>query len=189
MSETVLDGATVSVDSHDSRVFKVDWDALGNLDAGVTIANSRFEVIGLKPAGPAIISITRSGAVMTVTTKVAHGLSTGAIVTIAGADQADYNVSGSVTVTGASSFTMDVGGSPASPATTTDRLSYSQGLTLDNTSVLSDAPYNSRVTQVRLTGQGDAHAGRRYEIANRITTNESPAQTKERSFFVVIENL
>ena len=186
MSETVLDGATVPVDPFDSRVFKVDWDALANLDTGVSIASSRFEVIGIKPSPVAIASITRSGAVMTVTTTAAHGLTTGAIVTIAGADQADYNVSGDITVTSTLAFTLAVSGAPATPAT--GSLSYSQGLTLDNASILSSAPYDSRVTQVRLTGKGRSYAGRRYEIANRITTYESPAQTKERSFFVVIEN-
>lgn len=186
MSETVLDGATVPVDPNDERVFKIDWDVMGNLEAGVSIVASRFEVIGLKPKGLTIVSITRSGSTATITTTEPHGRSTGDVVTVAGADQKEYNISGAITVTGASSFTMAITGTPDSPATGT--LSYSQGLTFDNTSILSSAPYNSRVTQVRLTGKGRAYAGRRYEIANRITTDESPAQTKERSFFVVIEN-
>ncbi len=187
MSDSVLDGASVPIDPNDARVFRMDWDALGNLAEGVSIASSRFEVIAQKPKGLAISSITRGGTTATVTTLAAHGLSTGAIVTVAGADQKEYNISGAITVTGALSFTLAITGTPDSPATGT--LSYSQGLALDNTSILSSAPYNSRVTQVRLTGKGRAYVGRRYEIANRITTDESPAQTKERSFFVVIENL
>jgi hypothetical protein len=179
----------VPVDPNDERVFKIDWDVLGNLAAGVAIVASRFEVIGLKPKGLTIVSITRSGSTATITTTEPHGRSTGDVVTVAGADQKEYNISGAITVTGVSSFTMAITGTPDSPATSTDVLSYSQGLALDNTSILSSQPYDSRVTQVRLSGKGRAYVGRRYEIANRITTDESPAQTKERSFFVVIENL
>jgi hypothetical protein len=55
-------------------------------------------------------------------------------------------------------------------------------LTSDNASIVS----GSRKTQVRL----DATTGRRgqeYELANAITTNESPAQTKEKSIRVKIQ--
>lgn len=48
-------------------------------------------------------------------------------------------------------------------------------LTKDNESIRSD----NRSTQLRLSG---AVAGVLYQIANKIVTNESPAQTKERSF-------
>lgn len=54
-------------------------------------------------------------------------------------------------------------------------------LTKDNESILA----GSRSTQLRLLA---GTLGQTYEIANKIVTNESPAQTKERSFRVLIEN-
>jgi hypothetical protein len=54
-------------------------------------------------------------------------------------------------------------------------------LTKDNESVLA----GSRKTQVRLLG---GTVGQTYEIANKIVTNETPAQTKERSFRVLIQD-
>lgn len=54
-------------------------------------------------------------------------------------------------------------------------------LTKDNESVLA----GSRITQVRLSG---GTLNQTYEIANKIVTNESPAQTKERSFQVLVTN-
>lgn len=42
-----------------------------------------------------------------------------------------------------------------------------------------------RSTQLRLTG---GTLGARYEIANRIVTSETPAQTKERSCYILIED-
>jgi hypothetical protein len=38
---------------------------------------------------------------------------------------------------------------------------------------------------VRLTG---GTLGAMYEVANKIVTNETPSQTKERSFLILIEN-
>ncbi len=55
-------------------------------------------------------------------------------------------------------------------------------LTMDNPTILA----GSRTTQIRLKG---GTLGARYEIANTIVTNESPAQTKERSFQLLIEQL
>lgn len=66
-----------------------------------------------------VSSITRSSTTATVTTSTAHGLSTGAVVTIAGADQGDYNTTTDVTVTSTTAFTYTVSGSPATPATGT----------------------------------------------------------------------
>src|SRR3990167_5840369 len=64
-------------------------------------------------------SITRSGATATVTTSITNTLVTGDIVTIAGADQAEYNGNFTITVTGGTTFTYAVSGTPASPATGT----------------------------------------------------------------------
>jgi len=51
----------------------------------------------------------------------------------------------------------------------------------DNESILA----GNRKTQVRLSV---GTVGQTYEIANKIVTNESPAQTKEKSFRVLIQN-
>lgn len=55
-------------------------------------------------------------------------------------------------------------------------------LVKDNESVLP----SQRQTQLRLSG---GTLGQTYEVANKIITNETPSQTKERSFRVVIANL
>ena len=53
-------------------------------------------------------------------------------------------------------------------------------LTKDNESILA----GNRKTQLRLKG---GTLGAMYRIDNKIVTNESPTQTKERSFFVKLE--
>jgi len=53
-------------------------------------------------------------------------------------------------------------------------------LTKDQESVLA----GSRKTQVRLSA---GTLGQTYEIANKVVTSESPAQTKERSFRILVE--
>jgi uncharacterized phage protein gp47/JayE len=66
----------------------------------------------------AVASITRSGSTATLTTQGDHTLASNVPVTIAGADQAEYNVSDAeITVTGSDTFTYEVSGAPASPAT------------------------------------------------------------------------
>jgi hypothetical protein len=55
-------------------------------------------------------------------------------------------------------------------------------LTKDNESILA----GTRKTQVRLLA---GTLGQTYEIANKITTSETPSQVKERSFRVRVENL
>lgn len=55
-------------------------------------------------------------------------------------------------------------------------------LTKDQESVAA----GNRKTQVRLSA---GTLGQVYEIANKIVTNETPSQTKERSFRILIENL
>jgi hypothetical protein len=61
------------------------------------------------------------------------------------------------------------------------RPSLTDALLLDDSdSILA----GTRKTHVRLTG---GTYGQIYEVANRITTNETPSQTKERSFRILIE--
>ena len=54
-------------------------------------------------------------------------------------------------------------------------------LTKDQESILS----GSRRTQLRLTAGTE---GYRYTVTNRIVTNETPAQTKDASFYVLIQH-
>lgn len=54
-------------------------------------------------------------------------------------------------------------------------------LTKDQESILA----GSRKTQVRLSA---GTLGLKYRIDNRIVTNESPSQTKDRSFSVLVQN-
>jgi len=54
-------------------------------------------------------------------------------------------------------------------------------LTADQTTILVGA----RKTQVRLTA---GTLGQRYLVANTVVTSESPAQTKERSFVVLVQD-
>lgn len=74
-------------------------------------------VAGYAGATVTVSSITRTGSTATATTSSAHGYTTGQRVTIAGADQADYNGTFEVTVTGATTFTFSVSNSPTTPAT------------------------------------------------------------------------
>lgn len=55
-------------------------------------------------------------------------------------------------------------------------------LTKDSESILVAT---NRTTQVRLSG---GTLGQLYEVANKIVTSETPSQTKEKSFRVLIEN-
>lgn len=68
----------------------------------------------------AVSSITRSGTTATVTTTATNSLLTGQQVTIAGANETDYNGTFAITVTVAGSqFTYTVANSPSTPATGT----------------------------------------------------------------------
>ena len=69
-----------------------------------------------------IESITRVGAVATVTTRTRHSLETGNPVTVTGATQTEYNITAPVTATGPFTFTYVVAGAPATPATTSSEI-------------------------------------------------------------------
>lgn len=66
-----------------------------------------------------ITSITRVGTTATVQTNGDHTLASNLEVTIAGADQAEYNGDKEITVISSNEFTFEVSGSPATPATGT----------------------------------------------------------------------
>lgn len=65
-----------------------------------------------------VTSITRSGATATVTC-VGHGYADAAEVTIAGADQAEYNGAHTISLIDPNTFSYAVSGTPATPATGT----------------------------------------------------------------------
>lgn len=65
-------------------------------------------------------SITRASTTATLTTVLAHGLTTGDSVTISGATAPEYNGTFTVTVTGATTFTYTVTGTPTSPDPSTN---------------------------------------------------------------------
>lgn len=76
------------------------------------------------------------------------------------------------------------------------RQSGATALTKDNPSILNAVDATaalerdveaSRVTQVRVIGS-TATEGDLYELANTIVTSESPAQTKEQSVRILIQN-
>jgi hypothetical protein len=67
----------------------------------------------------AVTSITRTGSTATATVPVAHGLFSGKLIEIAGADLAAYNGSVRITRLTALTFSYIVAGAPASPATGT----------------------------------------------------------------------
>jgi hypothetical protein len=57
------------------------------------------------------------------------------------------------------------------------------GVTKDNPSVLA----GNRITQIRVIAGGDTSLGQLFELANKITTSETPPQIKERSIRLVVE--
>lgn len=66
----------------------------------------------------ASISITRSGAVATVT-ETGHGRSSGDVVKVSGCTETEYNGSQTITVVDANTYTFAVTGTPATPASGT----------------------------------------------------------------------
>jgi len=90
--------------------------------SGSAIANARVLLESDAGAGDApyqdSVTITRSGSTATVT-HTAHGLATGEMVVIRGADQYEYNNTVTITVTSANAYTYTVTGTPVTPATGT----------------------------------------------------------------------
>lgn len=80
-----------------------------------------IEEVGFSAAGAAVAvtSVTRSGSTVTVTTTAAHGFTSGTVIRIAGANQAEYNGDVRITVTSDTTFTYSILGTPVTPATGT----------------------------------------------------------------------
>jgi hypothetical protein len=97
-----------------SRIDRINLTAIGT-----TIASTLRLFLVAGSVGAAISSIAFSGTTATVTTAVAHGLSTGNLVTLQGAAPSAYNVTNTaITVTGATTFTYTMGSTPTANATT-----------------------------------------------------------------------
>lgn len=70
------------------------------------------------------VTITRVGFIVTVITSVDHGIASNIPVTIAGANESDYNGLQTITVTAADEFEYTIATSPTSPATGTITASF-----------------------------------------------------------------
>lgn len=82
-----------------------------------------------------IVSLTRSGSTVTATTTSDHSMATGQQITIAGANETEYNGTFIVTVISATTFEYTITGTPSSPATGTITAAYNGG----SVNVTSDA--------------------------------------------------
>jgi hypothetical protein len=98
--------------------------ALASLDGGMSnqlvgwdLTNQQLIPYQTMAATLAITGLTWSGGVVSVTTTSAHGVSTGAYVTIAGAAPAGYNGVYQVTVTSTTTFTYLLATNPGSETT------------------------------------------------------------------------
>lgn len=92
--------------------------ACNGVDPVMIYDGSNWSKMATITTAQTISSITHVGAVATLTTAVAHGLSTGNRVTISGAAPVAYNGSFTITVTGLTTFTYTMGSTPVSNATT-----------------------------------------------------------------------
>jgi hypothetical protein len=100
----------------------------------------------------ASVTIARSGSVATVA-HTGHGMTTGDIVEIVGANQQEYNGAYSITVTGANEYTYTLTGTPATPATGTitatggifNELTSASGIVTDTRAIGNDQPFTGVV--------------------------------------------
>lgn len=154
--------------SHDSMIWSqgkvYDWGAVRHMSASRT---------PMEQAVP-ISTITRVGAIATVTTGVPHPFKTGDTITIAGATGADaalYNGSFAITVASTTTFTYTMGDTPSGSAVP---------LTLSSTLVV-DAAQNWTVNEHAgricvLVGAGYAPANT-APFAAKITSNTATSLT------------
>lgn len=186
----VPDGALVTQDPSDQVFYQFDWNT-NNLSSGVGIDTSQFKVTGLNTLGTAIhvpvASLQFDGSfTITATTTAAHGFSNGDWVTISGVTAPfvnDMNYTYAVTVINTTIFQYFIGLPIATPFTAEGTILALRGI--DEVSILTDTDHDARYTQFRFTNNV---AGARYRISNYIVTNETPTQTKERSFDLLIQD-
>jgi hypothetical protein len=112
-------------------------------------------LIGMPPM--LAVTITRTGAVATITAGTGHGWATGDTVVVIGAAQAEYNGAHLVTVLDGTRATFAVSGTPVTPATTTTTLlaGLSGALTraVDGGAVATTVPMVTGVTGVTVARQ------------------------------------
>jgi uncharacterized phage protein gp47/JayE len=94
----------------------------------------------------AIASIVRLGTTATATTISNHNYATGQLITIAGADQLDYNIiNQSISVISENQFTFVVNNNPVSPATTSGSIEAKATFTFVN---IESLDYGAETNQV-----------------------------------------
>ena len=108
-------GETVTIQQYPTNEEITSADKVDMFQAG----GSMYMLRGLALPSAAVSTLTSSSSTATLTTTIAHGLSTNMYIKVAGADQTEYNGVHQVTVTGASTVTYSITGAPASPATGT----------------------------------------------------------------------
>ena len=88
---------------------------------GSVTAQQALVMLGSRDASATetVSTLTRSGTTATATTATVHNYVSGDLVTVAGADQTEYNIAARVTVSTSTVFTYTVSGTPATPATGT----------------------------------------------------------------------
>jgi hypothetical protein len=178
---TVPDGALVTQDPSDQVFYQFDWDT-DNLGTGVEIDTSTFKITPLNVAAEALFQTVTSwvydGALTAIVTfPTPHGYVAFDDITFSGANESDINRTW--TVDSVTSLTVSLGfGAPAA-FTATGTITAAIGI--DEVSILA----GNRYTQFRFR---NSTLGAKYRISNRIVTNESATQTKERSIDVLIED-
>jgi hypothetical protein len=159
----IQEGDLIRKDPADSKVFAFDWD-YGNLAPAVQISTSTFTITEASP-------FTAWSA---LTNYVANDYVTSASVLyvclVPHINQIPPNATYWAVVSAFTALTKDSEARLTAAEATT---ALQRTITVDN-----------RVTRLRLIG---GTLGQTYTIANKAITNETPAQTKERSFRVIIE--
>lgn len=120
----IWNGTTLStLEEEVEEQLPIDWKAKNRFDVSTAFdLSSRYQVndtltMEVRGTNLQVASITLSGSVATTTTTIAHNLTTGDAVTIAGATEVEYNGRYEITVVSTTVFTYVVVGTPASPAT------------------------------------------------------------------------
>ncbi|MEQ8823851.1 MAG: baseplate J/gp47 family protein [Filomicrobium sp.] len=136
------------------------------LNAGSVLSSGNVSyttdgTVGVVSQSINISSLTRNGTTAIAETATAHYLATGMTVTIAGADQTEYNGSITITVTASNEFTFEVSGSPTTPATGTIAVSGSWG--------------NATITAEDTGPDGNIDAGGTLEISSAPSGIDSTA--------------
>ena len=104
-------------------LFRSDAVTLNNLyptptDVQLRLGYTQYSLLTTTDGVETIDSITNVGTLATLTTASAHGLSTGAKVSITGADPTEYNGIYTITVTSSTTFTYSMTATPTGSATT-----------------------------------------------------------------------